>query len=178
MKRVFLGVCLFAGVMVGMGVNATDQPSFWREQPASSQQKVTPAHYRAYTLDLAALRRALASLPARIGMPAPDGTSHDFEVTAAQALPPALAARYPDIRSYQGRDGQGRRLRLDISDKGLKAAVYGDAKGVWLVQRADTLSGDAGDAGSAAAPGDVYWSFLRNDLPATPETFREGGVRR
>lgn len=175
MKRIVISLYLLIAAMAEGRASAADAPSLWHEQLVSSQQKATPTHYRTYTLDLAALKHSLGSLPSRIGIPGPDGTPHLFEVTAAQALSPVLAAKYPDIRSYQGSDGQGRRLRLDISDKGLKAAVYGDAKGVWLVQRAGTMSGDAGNA---AAPDDVYWSFFRNDLPATPGTFREGGVSR
>lgn len=175
MKRILaVGTLAFAMTVAGRCA-ATDAASFWHASQASPAVAHAPSHYMAYTLDLDSLKRQLAASPARLDLPGPDGVMHPFDITPASALPAALAAKYPDIRSYQGSDGQGRRVRLDLSPKGLKAAVYGDPKGVWLVQRATTLGGDAG---GPAADGDVYWSFARNDLPSSPANFREGGVHR
>lgn len=163
-------VFVLAMTVSGPGV-AADTASLWRPHSGALDQSRVPSYYVTYTLDFDSLKRTLDHPPVRLALPGPDGVMRYFDIGPAEALPAALATKYPDIRSYQGNDGQGRRVRLDLSGKGLKAAVYGDPKGVWLVQRAATL---AGDAGGPAAAGDVYVSFARNDLPSSPSSFREG----
>ena len=48
-------------------------------------------------------------------LPYPDGTLHRFAITQMPVMAPALAARYPEIRTYAGRtlDDAGTAVRLE-----------------------------------------------------------------
>ncbi len=132
-------------------------PGYWQE---SSQHSVavigdSPTAFRAVELDWNALRSAMAATPDGIGfelaLPAPDGSTNTFMLSDSGVMPPALAARYPEIRSYIGTDANGTEARVDISPLGLQATVYARS-GTWLV-RPERLGME-----------DHYLSFRRGDL--------------
>ena len=69
------------------------------------------ARTQALTLDAPGLRAALASAPPEsragaaplvLALPRPDGTSARFALREAPVMEPALAARYPQIKTYAG----------------------------------------------------------------------------
>lgn len=132
-------------------------PSYWQEPGRHSINVAgdAPTAFRAIELDWNALRVAMASHPDGIGfelaLPAPDGSSVTFMLSDSGVMPAALAARYPEIRSYFGMDTNGTQARIDISPLGLQATVYARG-GIWLV-RPERLGMD-----------DHYLSFRRGDL--------------
>lgn len=171
---------------------AIDTRTLWQDQPTQSPTSTPksarpqqPTHFRTLTLDFADLKNELAAVPASnseiagfsarpanpvtLALPLPEGNFAEFKLSDSGTLPPALAQRYPEIRSLKGSDGKGRQLRLDISSQGMKAMVY-DQDGVWLVQPAETL---AGKVTNAKARGGQYWSFRRNALPPSTTPFNE-----
>ncbi len=87
-----------------------------------------------FALDEAGLRAALATAPleSRVGaapltliLPHSDGTSARFALREAPVIEPALAARYPQIRTYAGigLDDATTTVRLDLTPAGFHAQV-------------------------------------------------------
>lgn len=152
---------------------AADTAAFWKDNTAAKAATAgAPAAYRAVTLDLAGLKTELGAAASSIrqgrsnnlALPLPEGGVTYFTLSESDVLPAALASRYPQLKSYKGVDQQGRHVRLDITPYGLQAMVYGDDGGIWIVQPAQQLSGNAIRANDR---GDIYWSFRRAALPAS-----------
>jgi hypothetical protein len=78
---------------------------------------------------LADLRKQLARLPmdgetaTSIRLPLGDGRHGLFHVRDSKTLPPALAAKFPGLRSFRGIDADGRTVRLDVSPDGVRMSV-------------------------------------------------------
>lgn len=69
----------------------------------------------------------------QVTLTAPDGRAMLFMLQESGAMPPTLAARYPAIHSYMGRDDGGRRVRLDMFGSQMYAMVF-DPDGDWFIQ--------------------------------------------
>ncbi len=178
MKKLLMTYMVLAAWGWASRAGAADTAGLWQDVPASvavsTRGAVTsvPTSYRAVTLDLGNLKTELSASAAairsgqgnRLALPLPEGGVTYFTLSESDVLPPALAKRYPTLKSYKGVDDKGRRARVDITPQGLQAAVYGDNDGMWLVQPAGQLSGQAS---KAADSGDVYWSFRRAALPGS-----------
>ena len=91
-----------------------------------------PEPSRWFALDAAQLQARLApALPetqpaaVTLELPYPDGTLHRFAITQMPVMAPALAARYPEIRTYAGRtlDDAGTAVRLENTPAGLHARI-------------------------------------------------------
>ncbi len=96
-------------------------------------------HSRGLTLDVDGLRAALASAPAVISaggaarpaasliilLPLPDGQVGRFALREAPVMEPALAARFPGIKTYTGLglDDARASVRLDLTPQGFHAQV-------------------------------------------------------
>ncbi|MDO7873223.1 zinc-dependent metalloprotease family protein [Hymenobacter sp. ASUV-10] len=136
--------------------------------PASPLQAAL-THARPLSLDLADARAVLATAPPEsqpgtaplvLSLPLPDGRSARFALRETAVMAPALAARYPDIKTYAGRglDDATATLRLDLTPHGLHAQVLSAATGTVYIdpaQRGDTrhyLSFFARDARPEAWP--------------------------
>lgn len=90
---------------------------------------VVPEKYRTLRVDMFRLENALAVAPAEadfvagtpgvmIDFPLPLGDYSTFEVWEAPIMHPDLAAQFPDIRSYAGRNRKGDYFRFDVSPAG------------------------------------------------------------
>lgn len=95
---------------------------------------IIPNAYRTLHLDVQAIKSQLAAAPQEarfvagesallLDFPLPNGGFSTFEVWEAPVMAPELAAKYPNIRSYAGRNRQGDYLRFSVSPAGLKALV-------------------------------------------------------
>lgn len=177
--------------------NAADTRTLWHDVSAPVATAAAKAglpkqsaSFRTLTLDFNDLKSALADVPfagadnaglsskspasVTLSLPLPEGSSFtEFKLVDSGILPPALAQRYPGIRSLRGTDAKGRQLRLDISPQGMKAMVF-DEKGAWLVQPIETLGGKVTEA---KATGGQYSSFRRAALPASTIPFHEGEIK-
>ncbi|GAA4053219.1 hypothetical protein GCM10022409_45170 [Hymenobacter glaciei] len=90
-------------------------------------------HSQALTLDVAGLRAALAIAPLEtraaaplvLALPLPDGGTARFAVREAPVMEPALAAQFPNIKTYAGvgLDDAAASVRLDLSPQGFHAQV-------------------------------------------------------
>ncbi len=109
-----------------------------RTAAAASPLATTLARSQALTLDEPGLHAALATAPleSRVGaaplvlaLPQPDGTSARFALREAPVMEPALAARYPMIKTYAGvgLDDATATVRLDLTPAGFHAQVLSSA---------------------------------------------------
>jgi len=107
-------------------------------------------HARPLTLDLAGLRAALSAAPREatgeaplvLSLPMPDGSSQRFALRETFVMAPALAANFPQIKTYagQGLDEASASVRLDLSPQGFHAQVLNGGKTFYIdpVNRTDT----------------------------------------
>jgi hypothetical protein len=118
---------------------------FWVPLAEPGRGAETAARFR---LDADGLRSYLSVLPAAeaegslpLSLPLPDGRRVPFEVSRSIVMAPELAAKFPELATFQGVavDGSGLRVRFELSDAGLGAMLFGG--GVRLVER-DPASGD------------------------------------
>lgn len=103
---------------------------------AGAPDWVHPAVYRAAALNHDALRAELAGVPQEsnvalaasnrvIALPTPDGTLARYAIVESPVMAPALAARFPQIKTYLGRgiDDPTASLRMDWTPAGFHAQV-------------------------------------------------------
>lgn len=146
-------------------VHAADGAALWTDsaQRAPDARAPQAADYRALTLEPAALDAFLVGGARRgeaLALPRPQGGFDEFILSDSGVMPPELAAKFPQIRSYVGVAADGTQARIDVSPQGLQAMVFGN-DGVWVVQpqRLDDAR--------------TYMSFARGALPAARD-FRCG----
>lgn len=133
----------------------------WQDTPgrALAAEAPHPAAYRLLSTDFSELRELVSDVVDHgeaLSVPRPDGGYADFVLSDSGTLPPDLAAKYPEIRSYRGSDKNGNRIRLDVSPLGFHAMVF-DKAGLWMV-RPESYGTDS-----------HYISFRRADLPSPGE---------
>ena len=140
-KYFLLALLLFPfGAMAQRGLWADDP-----HEPPDSRQRAARAFraYRPLTVQLGALRNALRAAPTEepafdgtsqrgpatpgllLALPQPEGGTERFRVQQVVLMDPALAARFPAIKTYraQSLDHPGTVARLDISPAGFHAQV-------------------------------------------------------
>lgn len=138
--------------------------TYWNEvqtRPAS-EATASLATYRYLHLDQAALetdlRAALREGKAlSVPLPLSDGRFAQFTLADSGTMAPELAAKFPELLSLAGHDDEGRRVRVDISPRGLAAMVFDEA-GITVIQ--PELPGSAG-----------HLIYARSDHAAPSEPF-------
>jgi len=133
------------------------EPFFRADGEARAAAAATPLaaalfHAQALTLDVAGLRAALATAspetqpgatPLVLALPLPNGSTGRFAVREAPVMAPALAARFPSIKTYAGvgLDDASASVRLDLTPQGFHAQVLtggGNSFYIDPVSRTDT----------------------------------------
>ncbi|MCP4494057.1 MAG: hypothetical protein GY820_43150 [Gammaproteobacteria bacterium] len=123
-----------AGILniVFLSVNVS-HAGFWQVEniAARSSARIDGAQY--FTSDDDALRQFLSQVPKQhsgqslqIDLPMPDGSTGIFEIFESSIMADALAAKYPQIKSYKvrGIDDPGASGRVDISPAGFRGMVF------------------------------------------------------
>lgn len=113
--------------------------------PLANERTITPHAYRVFTLDDAALRGLLADAPMEptasaeaspslIALPMPDGRLRWFAFSESPVMEPALAARFPGIRTYKGQgvDDPADFARFDVTYAGFHAMVLSPSGDVFI----------------------------------------------
>ena len=114
---------------------------------AAAPLAATRTRTQALSLDEPGLRAALATAPPEgrpgaaplvLMLPQPDGTSARFTLREAPIMAPALAARYPQIKTYAGvgLDDATATVRLDLTPQGFHAQVLSSAGPGFLIDPA------------------------------------------
>ncbi len=126
---------------------------------------ILPNAYRTLHLDFVQLKTVLAAAPqeqdfvlgkpgALLDFPLPAGGFESYEVWEAPVMAPELTAKYPNIRSYAGRNRQGDFIRFAISPMGLDALILPvDRSNTYLIKQ--YARGNAED----------YLCFYQRDCP-------------
>ncbi|UOQ67154.1 reprolysin-like metallopeptidase [Hymenobacter volaticus] len=140
-------------VVAGTPFAATAQRVLWSDAtgplPAASRATTQAlSQYRAVSVQLPALRAALAGAPSEarlrnsttvISLPLPNGTSERYRMAQVPVMDPRLAARYPMIKTYVGQslDDATASVRLDVSPAGFHAMIQGASRTVFIDPAAD-----------------------------------------
>jgi hypothetical protein len=136
---------LFA-FLFGLGASASAQQAspdgLWTVideaavQRSTAPRQIVPQRYLTVQLDRAPLRSLLQSTPlestgaldrsaSELSLPLPDGRFERFRIVESPIMEPALAAKYPQLRTYlgQGIDDPSASLRFDLTPLGFRAQV-------------------------------------------------------
>ncbi|MEM7245170.1 MAG: reprolysin-like metallopeptidase [Acidobacteriota bacterium] len=169
---------LIAAGFVSFGLTApvSAAPRAWQDLSSAAAlgaPRIETTRQRLLRLDQAAWTEWLTTAPREGGddalvieLPFPDGRSQRFAITESPILAPALAARYPRIRTWVGRgiDDPHATARLDWTTAGFHASVLSPQGTVFIdpYRRNDR---------------DHYQSYFKRDL-VVDETLRPacGGV--
>ena len=157
---------LLAAVTSTEGWSVLDQiPASRSSAPAYIQ----PTKFTSLALNRDSLASKLATAPAEFGggtsgaivmsLPAPDGSFSRFYVQESSIMEPALAAQFPDIKTYvgQGLDDPSATLRADLTPAGFHAQVL-SPYGTYYVDPYYHLEDD------------FYISYFKQDLLARPDS--------
>lgn len=122
---------------------ATSPDGVWQEMSngAIANQKDLPVSALAVRLNRQALARILdraplefspeaAGHPVTLLLPMPEGGYARFGIETSSVMDPALAARFPEIKSYrgQGLDDPALSMRCDLSPRGFYVSMLSNAK--------------------------------------------------
>ena len=152
--RVGIFAFFLAGILSQSGAFAQTALDHWQDenertvqalrQTPDSRRTVVPGKYRTLRLNQAALGAALATAPrefaavalppAEITLPMPDGTFPRFTVEESSIMEPALAAKFPDIKTYvcRGIDNPEMTGRLDQTPQGFHAIIFTGSGSVYI----------------------------------------------
>ena len=140
--------------------------------PANARIGIRPTKFKAFTTDAALLRSTLAQAPleltaqppaaagSEITLPKPDGTMARFQIEEVALMEPALAAKYPGIKTYRGRgiDDPMASLHLDVNPQTFHAQVLSPS-GTYYIDPYWKHDGS------------VYMSYAKSDLSAGGRKF-------
>lgn len=144
-RRAARGVLAFAALAClagGPAFAATSSDALWSDVAETRiattrlPRQIVPASYRTVALDQARLATALAAAPAEadvrvddstftLTLPLPDGRFGEFQVVESPIMEPALAAKFPELRTYigQGIDDPTATLRFDVTPTGFHGQI-------------------------------------------------------
>jgi uncharacterized repeat protein (TIGR01451 family) len=176
-RPVLLGAILLLSGAFGVA-HAADDPAqspdgVWRLSKSAGRGSAALSTAAAssgpqlYSLDRAALQAQLAKAPMEpaspgaassraaavvLSLPTPDGTFAAFRIHEIVMMEPALAAKFPEIRTYRGQgvDDRTATAVISVTTLGFHAQVRSAVAGVWLVDP------------SAGATSDLYISHRQD----------------
>ena len=94
---------------------------------STGERRIMPDRFRLVTLNGVRMRSVLSARAQskEIVLPAPDGTQRRYRFEQVNVMAPALAAQFPDIRTYKGTgvDDPRERVRFDWTPAGFHAMV-------------------------------------------------------
>ncbi|MFN8494041.1 MAG: M12 family metallo-peptidase [Caldilineaceae bacterium] len=180
-------VCLMLGLAISSSFGFADRANaqasntndVWSDVTPSqfvtqSARPIIPQHYRTLRLDVNALHTLLQSAPNEgrtlagnaqtlLALPLPDGSFGRFRIVESPIMAPALAAKFPEIKTYagQGVDDPTATVRFDWTPAGFHAMILSANDTVFIdpYSRNDTTH---------------YISYFKRDyLPPAGKTFRE-----
>lgn len=131
---------VFSISMAFLGFCALGQVGYWdhgRDMPHGTKLRGSPvalAQGKVFSLEESVFRQVLHGVPSSgkgdkvIYFPDAQGQLLPFSVQEKSILSRKLADRFPQIKSYIGTDGQGRRIRFSISPKGMECMMVDPAR--------------------------------------------------
>src|SRR5512145_1697396 len=162
----WLPVVLSLGVVLALAaaVQATPveephvQPGLWQDidedtLARAGERQIVPERYRLVAVNLPVMIAALNRAPLEnfaaaqagstiVSLPLPDGSFGRFQVVESPIMEPALAARFPELKTYlgQGLDDPTAVTRFDHTPSGFHAMIRSSAGTIFIdpYQRDDT----------------------------------------
>lgn len=162
---------LFAAILIFSLSPAFGQNTYWQDlqgktAPSKYPMAVKPDKYELFTLQTTQLKELLSSAGqsykdgVAIYLPGSNHTMEKFIAWETPMMAPELAKEFPEIRTYTATSTENPSVsvKLDFTDYGFRAAIYGD-NGVYLI---DPYS-DHEDG--------YYIGFFENDLAINRKGF-------
>ena len=126
-----------------------DEQEFWTDisdaslQNSRSARWIIPDKYRTIKLNLPQFARQLQRTPARnntqntrlrIIIPMPNGQNQHFEIVETKMMAPALAATFPQIKTYQGSgiEDPTAKIYLDLTPQGFHGMILSPNGAVFI----------------------------------------------
>jgi hypothetical protein len=116
-----------------------------RSGAVEARRNIVPQSYRTLELNRRALERVLAAAPAEFSvplevasaeltLPLPDGGFGRFQLQESPLMEPALAKRFPEIKTYvgQGIDDPTANVRIDVTPAGFHAIILSASGQVYV----------------------------------------------
>lgn len=172
MKK-FLTTC--TALLTVLALFGQSSAGFWSESNRSdfARPAFMPQSWRSLSLNFDAMRNhlrqapmeftaAAQNAPLQLVLPMPDGTMETFQVWESPIMEPALAAKYPSIKTFAGRSIQdpNTSLRFDYNSNGFNAIIH-------------TRTGTALIAPNSSDAAEVYLSFWVKDVDFTTEAAQQ-----
>ena len=146
------------GMLLLSGISFAQTDRLWSEGSQKTiseifENKTSINNPKIYSLDINGLKNVLAKAPKRlaagekseviISFPNSEGRMENFKVKENSNFDPALAAKYPDIKSYvgEGLDDPNSTVYFSVSPLGLSSMeIYGDKSAVFIEPYTKDLS--------------------------------------
>lgn len=146
------------GMLLLSGISFAQTNRLWSEGSQKTiseifENKTNINNPKIYSLDINGLKNVLAKAPKRlaagekseviISFPNSEGRMENFKVKENSNFDPALAAKYPDIKSYvgEGLDDPNSTVYFSVSPLGLSSMeIYGDKSAVFIEPYTKDLS--------------------------------------
>ena len=123
-------------LLIGVSFNLSAQKvNFWSQFRAKNAKidirTRTASHYN---LDLAGLKQSLSQgiSGQSIQVPLPDGSFETFVIEPSRVMSPRLAAKYPEILTFNGRSSHRKEARFDITPKGFHAMIFSNEGTIFI----------------------------------------------
>ncbi len=128
-SKVYLLVPLLLCIISCKGTNSFSSKTYWTEISGSTfEADLLPSRYKTYKLDFDKLKLKAESSSA-IEIPTPSGEMLRVDVKISSTMSPALAKKYPEIRSYEVlNSGKVTSGRIDINSSGFYAMITIDSE--------------------------------------------------
>ncbi|TKK66651.1 T9SS type A sorting domain-containing protein [Ilyomonas limi] len=161
-KKVLLLVWM-AALCIHQQLLAQKKNSFWsavsnsawqRSEMTDNQPVFVPQAHKTFRLAEDALRQSLMTAPAAknvaiknspfiISIPNAKGETERFKIVESPVMSAALAAKYPQLKSYagQGIDDPSATIRFDITPKGFHAMILSGTRKAIYINPADKSKG-------------------------------------
>lgn len=112
------------------------QTTIWKESaPLNASKRLGNIQASQHEIDLKAFHSQFGShesSPIQISIPFPNGELIPFELLESNILPPELAKKFPNIKTYTGIGPKGQVLRLDKNSNGIRAMIFSEEGTVFL----------------------------------------------
>ncbi len=178
-------VCVLGAIALlaatGLAPAIAQQPAlgdFWTPLPARPTiEDARSGQEQWLVLDEVGLQRHLDLLPEAgsdgslpLTLPQPDGTLARFEVSRSLVMAPELAAKYPQIQTFQAVavDGSATQVRFELGPRGFSAMQFSPG-GVKLIERGSAGADYVSFAREGARSGAPFQCAVGDQQPS-PET--------
>lgn len=124
----------------GKTIDVFQDVTFSSINKSNSIQLIHARRYRAVKVNMVRLRDELKGVAHRgsiatipeliINLPLPDGSTHQYHVLQNDTMHPALAAQFPEIKTYDGYgiDNKNEFVKFDVTPRGFHAMILSPGK--------------------------------------------------